>query len=61
MGYTSMTEVQEKVIPRLLQDPRPNCIVTAKTGSGKTLAFLIIAVEFLRKIKYKPMNGKPFE
>ncbi|KAK8388559.1 hypothetical protein O3P69_020503 [Scylla paramamosain] len=55
MGFTEMTEIQAKAIPKLLEgrDLRG----TAKTGAGKTLAFVIPAVELLHKLKFKPRNG----
>lgn len=55
MGFTEMTEIQSKAIPKLLEgrDLRG----TAKTGAGKTLAFVIPAVELLYKLKFKPRNG----
>lgn len=56
MGFTEMTEIQAKAIPKLLEgrDLRG----TAKTGAGKTLAFVIPAVELIYKLKFKPRNGK---
>lgn len=56
MGFTEMTEIQAKAIPKLLEgrDLRG----TAKTGAGKTLAFVIPAVELIHKLKFKPRNGK---
>lgn len=55
MGFTEMTEIQAKAIPKLLEgrDLRG----TAKTGAGKTLAFVIPAVELIHKLKFKPRNG----
>lgn len=55
MGFTEMTEIQAKAIPKLLEgrDLRG----TAKTGAGKTLAFVIPAVELMHKLKFKPRNG----
>ncbi|KAG0710417.1 putative ATP-dependent RNA helicase pitchoune [Chionoecetes opilio] len=55
MGFTEMTEIQAKAIPKLLEgrDLRG----TAKTGAGKTLAFVIPAIELLHKLKFKPRNG----
>lgn len=56
MGFKTMTEIQAKAIPKLLE----GCDLrgTAKTGAGKTLAFVIPAVELIRKLKFKPRNGK---
>lgn len=56
MGFTEMTEIQAKAIPKLLEgrDLRG----TAKTGAGKTLAFVIPAIELIHKLKFKPRNGK---
>ncbi|XP_042855995.1 ATP-dependent RNA helicase HAS1-like isoform X2 [Penaeus japonicus] len=55
MGFTEMTEIQAKSIPKLLE----GCDLrgTAKTGSGKTLAFAIPAVELLSKLKFTPSKG----
>ncbi|KAG7099467.1 ATP-dependent RNA helicase [Marasmius oreades] len=55
MGFTNMTPVQAKSIPVLLTGK--DVLGAAQTGSGKTLAFLIPAVEFLHRLKFKPMNG----
>lgn len=38
MGFEHPTEIQEKVIPQLLQEAR-DCIGIAQTGTGKTAAF----------------------
>lgn len=56
MGFTTMTEVQEKTIPHLLAGK--DVLGAAKTGSGKTLAFLIPSVELLCRLKFKPRNGE---
>lgn len=56
MGFTSMTEIQAKSIPPLLEGR--DLVGSAKTGSGKTLAFLIPAVELIYKLKFMPRNGK---
>lgn len=58
MGFTTMTEVQKKSIPYLLEGR--DIVGSAKTGSGKTLAFLIPAVELINKLKFMPRNGKLF-
>ncbi|KAL3277135.1 hypothetical protein HHI36_012489 [Cryptolaemus montrouzieri] len=55
MGYTTMTEIQAKSIPILLEGR--DLVGAAKTGSGKTLAFLIPAVELIYKLQFKPRNG----
>ena len=55
MGFTTMTEIQEKTIPHLLAGK--DVLGAAKTGSGKTLAFLIPSIELLCRLKFKPRNG----
>lgn len=55
MGFTSMTEIQAKAIPPLLEGR--DLVGSAKTGSGKTLAFLIPCVELIYKLKFLPRNG----
>ncbi|XP_028139192.1 probable ATP-dependent RNA helicase pitchoune [Diabrotica virgifera virgifera] len=55
MGFTTMTEIQAKSIPPLLEGR--DLVGAAKTGSGKTLAFLIPAVELIYKLKFMPRNG----
>lgn len=55
MGFTTMTEIQSKAIPPLLEGR--DLVGAAKTGSGKTLAFLIPAIELIYKLKFKPRNG----
>lgn len=55
MGLVQMTQIQEKAIPLLLAGQ--DVIGAAHTGSGKTLAFLVPAMEFLHRLKFKPMNG----
>lgn len=55
MGFVTMTEIQAKSIPHLLQGR--DLMGAARTGSGKTLAFLIPAVELLYKLKFMPRNG----
>ncbi|KAJ3033223.1 ATP-dependent RNA helicase [Rhizophlyctis rosea] len=55
MGFKTMTEVQARSIPAAMTGR--DILGAAKTGSGKTLAFLIPAVEFLYKMKFKPRNG----
>lgn len=55
MGFTYMTEIQEKTISHLLEGR--DVLASAKTGSGKTLAFLIPAIELIHKLKFMPRNG----
>ncbi|KAJ3281103.1 ATP-dependent RNA helicase [Borealophlyctis nickersoniae] len=55
MGFENMTEVQARSIPAAMTGR--DILGAAKTGSGKTLAFLIPAIEFLYKMKFKPRNG----
>lgn len=55
MGFTTMTEIQSRSIPALLEGR--DLVASAKTGSGKTLAFLIPAVELIAKLKFLPRNG----
>lgn len=55
MGFTKMTEVQEKCIPPLLAGK--DVLGAARTGSGKTLAFLLPTIEMLHRLRFKPRNG----
>ncbi|CAD6908917.1 unnamed protein product [Tilletia caries] len=55
MGFTHMTEVQQRTIPPLMTGR--DVLGAAQTGSGKTLAFLIPAIEMLHRLKFKPRNG----
>jgi ATP-dependent RNA helicase DDX18/HAS1 len=55
MGFTTMTEIQQRAIPPLLAGR--DVLGAAKTGSGKTLAFLIPCVELLSSLRFKPRNG----
>ncbi|ERL88693.1 hypothetical protein D910_06076 [Dendroctonus ponderosae] len=55
MGFITMTEIQARSIPPLLEGR--DLLGAAKTGSGKTLAFLIPAIELIYKLKYMPRNG----
>ncbi|XP_044258554.1 probable ATP-dependent RNA helicase pitchoune [Tribolium madens] len=55
MGFTTLTEIQARSIPHLLEGR--DLVGAAKTGSGKTLAFLIPAVELIYKLKFMPRNG----
>ncbi len=45
MGFKSMTEIQAKAIPHLLEGR--DLVGAARTGSGKTLAFVIPLVELV--------------
>lgn len=56
MGFTTMTEIQAKAIPPLIEGR--DLVGSARTGSGKTLAFLIPVIELIYKLKFKPRNGK---
>lgn len=58
MGFTTMTEIQAKAIPPLLEGR--DLVGAARTGSGKTLAFLIPAIDLIYKLKFKPRNGEIF-
>lgn len=58
MGFTTMTEIQARSVPPLLEGR--DLVGAAKTGSGKTLAFLIPAVELVYKLKFMPRNGNLF-
>lgn len=53
--FETMTEIQEKAIPPLLEGH--DLVGAAKTGSGKTLAFLIPLIECLTKNKFSHRNG----
>lgn len=55
MGFTKMTQIQQRGIPPLMAGR--DVLGAAKTGSGKTLAFLIPAVEMLSALRFKPRNG----
>ncbi|KOB73007.1 Pitchoune [Operophtera brumata] len=55
MGFKTMTEIQAKSIPPLLEGR--DLVGAARTGSGKTLAFLIPAIDLIYKLKFKPRNG----
>jgi ATP-dependent RNA helicase DeaD len=39
LGFTTPTEIQAKVIPLLLENPKSDVHAQAQTGTGKTLAF----------------------
>jgi len=51
LGYTSPTEVQEKVIPQMLSGVE--VVVRSRTGSGKTAAFGISLIELIAKDRTK--------
>ncbi|XP_077296717.1 putative ATP-dependent RNA helicase pitchoune [Arctopsyche grandis] len=55
MEFTTMTEIQARAIPSLLEGR--DLVGAAQTGSGKTLAFLIPAIELIYKLKFMPRNG----
>jgi ATP-dependent RNA helicase DDX18/HAS1 len=55
MGFTTMTEIQQRTVPPLLAGR--DVLGAAKTGSGKTLAFLLPAIEMLHALRFKPRNG----
>ncbi|KAF5396151.1 RNA helicase [Paragonimus heterotremus] len=55
MGFTRMTEIQEKCLPHLLE--HRDVMACAKTGSGKTLAFIIPVVELMLQLGLQPRNG----
>lgn len=55
MGFSTLTEIQARSIPPLLEGR--DLVGSAKTGSGKTLAFLIPAIELIYKLKFMPRNG----
>src|SRR5512135_2160661 len=51
MGFTSLTPIQEKAIPLVLEGR--DAISLAETGSGKTAAYLIPVLSHLLNHKYK--------
>ena len=51
LGYTTLTPIQQKALPLVLQ--KHDVIGQAKTGSGKTAAFGIGLLELLDKSKYQ--------
>ncbi|KAL7067548.1 putative DEAD/DEAH box ATP-dependent RNA helicase [Cryptosporidium serpentis] len=55
MNIITMTEIQAKSIPRILEGK--DVLGTAKTGSGKTLAFLVPAANLLYNVEFLPRNG----
>ena len=52
LGYTAPTEVQEKVIPKVLD--KTDLVVKSQTGSGKTAAFGIPICEMVEWEENKP-------
>lgn len=52
LGYTKPFEIQEKVIPAMLQGK--DILVQSKTGSGKTLAYAIPAIEKIEWLENDP-------
>ena len=52
MGFTEMTEVQEKAIPLMMAGH--DMIAKAPTGTGKTCAFGIPVIERIQKEKKAP-------
>jgi ATP-dependent RNA helicase DDX18/HAS1 len=55
MKIVTLTQIQAKAIPHLLQGK--DVLGAAKTGSGKTLAFLVPALQLLHQVKFLPRNG----
>ncbi|XP_068232534.1 uncharacterized protein [Palaemon carinicauda] len=55
MGFKTMTEIQAKAIPPLLEGK--DLRGTAKTGAGETLVFALHVVELLSTLQFKPRNG----
>ncbi|KAJ1703200.1 hypothetical protein LUZ63_002979 [Rhynchospora breviuscula] len=55
MGFKTMTEIQARTIPLLLEGR--DVIGAAQTGSGKTLAFLVPAIEMMHFAPCLPRNG----
>lgn len=53
--HETMTEIQEKAIPPLLEGH--DLVGAAKTGSGKTLAFLVPTIETLSKNRFNHRHG----
>lgn len=52
LGFTTPTEIQEKIVPQLLEKPDQDVHAQAQTGTGKTLAFglpLLQAVDVDKK------------
>ncbi|XP_078178703.1 DEAD-box ATP-dependent RNA helicase 27-like [Carex rostrata] len=55
MGFKTMTEIQARTIPLMLEGR--DVIGAAQTGSGKTLAFLVPAIEMMHFARCLPRNG----
>eukprot|EP00929_Paragymnodinium_shiwhaense_P008368 TRINITY_DN11231_c0_g1_i1.p1 TRINITY_DN11231_c0_g1~~TRINITY_DN11231_c0_g1_i1.p1 ORF type:complete len:695 (-),score=249.63 TRINITY_DN11231_c0_g1_i1:224-2308(-) len=54
-NFETLTEIQSKAIPHLLNGK--DVLAAAKTGSGKTLSFLVPAIDLLYNVKFLPRNG----
>jgi ATP-dependent RNA helicase DDX18/HAS1 len=54
-GFKTLTEIQDKAIPALLEGR--DILAKAKTGSGKTLAFLIPSLHSLLEHKFSARDG----
>lgn len=54
LGFTKMTQIQDKAVPPLLEGK--DLLGAAKTGSGKTLAFLVPAIELLAQVRREAGN-----
>ena len=54
-GFKTLTEIQDKAIPALLEGR--DVLGKARTGSGKTLAFLIPCLESLYQNRFSHRNG----
>lgn len=54
LGITHPTEIQTKVIPLLLENPKTDIHAQAQTGTGKTLAFGIPLLQFIDSKQKEP-------
>ena len=54
-GFKTLTEIQDKAIPALLEGR--DVLGKARTGSGKTLAFLLPCLESLYQNRFSHRNG----
>ena len=52
MNYTTLTPIQERCIPALLQGQ--SLVAQSQTGSGKTLAYALPLLERVRFEEYHP-------